>query len=315
MPEVIRVDVAGGPEVLQKRTVPSVALKEGELRVEIKAIGVNRADVLMRKGAYHGAKLPLIPGLEASGVVSESRSSVKVGTRVLIFHSTGNLYASEAIVTPKDVVTLPGVMSFVDAASVAVNWLTSWYAIRSLLRLKAGETMLVCAAASGVGQSAVQIAKELGATVVAAASSDEKLEIAKKNGADRVVRYESLKDLERVETVLDIVGGPFFTQGLKLLQPFGRLVALANVTLEDSVMNTRDFYPKNASIFGFQLGGLMASGRWNAAEDLEVILGKFAAGKFHSYVSHVVPFDEAARAHRLLEARETTGKIVIERGS
>ena len=324
MPKVIRVENFGGVEELKSADVPLPALKTGELRVAIRAIGVNRADVLMRKGVYHGAKTPLTPGLEASGVVIESQSDIPVGARVVIFHSHGNLYAEQAIVRTSQVVIIPETVTYEVAASVPVNWLTAWYSIQQLLKLKAEESILICAAGSGVGQTAIQIAKSLGARVIAGASSQEKLEAARAQGADEVINY-SKKDLlsaiqeategRGVDTVLEIIGADFFTVGLKALRPFGRLVALANVSLGDSVMNTRDFYPKNASIFGFQLGGLLASGKYDARNDLSIILQRFAEGKFKPLINHIIPLEEAARAHQILESREANlGKIVLTVG-
>jgi NADPH2:quinone reductase len=283
---------------------------------------VNRADVLLRTGAYHSAKLPAKPGLEASGTIVESRDDTfAVGTRVLIFHAAQGLYSQEAIVKGHQVVKIPDGVTFNQAAALPINGITAWYCIHRLLQLKVGESVLICAATSGVGVMAIQIAKLLGARVIAGASSADKLRVAQSLGADETICYAD-HDLEKevlartdgkgVDTVLEIIGADFFSKSLKLLKPFGRIVSLANVSLNDSLINTRDFYPKNASIFGFQFGSLIASGRYDAKPDLEHLLALVGQGKLKPLIYKVWPLEQAGLAHEALEAREVIGKVILE---
>jgi NADPH:quinone reductase len=311
---VVRLNRFGGPEVLETVSEEPQPLAASQLRIGLEAIGVNRADVLLRTGKYHGAALPAVPGLEAAGRVSESSDpAFSVGDRVLIFRSPSGLYREEAVVPSQNVVRIPETVSPVNAAALPINGITAWYAIHHLLKLQRGESMLLCAAASGVGTLAVQIASQLGATVIAGASTDEKLAAASEAGATHTINYGTTDLIEAVrkitptvDTFLDIVGGPSFATGLKLIGSWSRVVALANVTTEDSTINTRDFYPKNASIFGLQLGGLLASGRYDPRADLSRMLETLTP-RIHAQL----PLSEVQAAHRLLESREVIGKLVL----
>ncbi|MBX7220605.1 MAG: zinc-binding dehydrogenase [Blastocatellia bacterium] len=317
----IIVEEFGGPEQLKWIEEESLPLTEKSVRIAVKAVGVNRADVLQRTGAYHGMKPPVRPGLEGSGVVLESASErFPVGTNVVLFANRTGLYTTETVSDEKHLAVIPAGVTFEQAAAIPINWLTAWYCITKLIRLQAGETIFIPAAASGVGYAAVQIAKHCGAQVIAAASSAGKLAVATEYGADATFNYrerdttEAIRDLtagKGTDTFLDTVGGKTFAQGLKALAPFGRVAALANVTLEDSLINTRDFYPKNAAIYGFQYGNLLNSGRYHPAEDMETILKLVANGTFRVLVAKSFPLAEAPAAHRFLESRDVMGKLVL----
>jgi NADPH2:quinone reductase len=320
--QAIIVEAFGGPDVLHLITEETPALEPGLIRVAIEAIGVNRADILLRTGAYHGVRPPARPGLEAAGVVVESRAArLPVGSRVVIFGHRKGLYVTEAVVHEDEVALLPEVVTTTTAAALPVNWLTAWYCLHRLIRLRPDDTLLIPAAASGVGTAAIQIARHVGATVIAAASSAEKLALAARLGANITVNYaeinllEALRDItgnKGVTAFLDTVGGQTFADGLKALAPFGRVAALANVTLEPSLINVRDFYPKNAHIYGFQLGNLMAAGRYpEARTDLEDILAQVANGAFQVPIAATFPLAAAAAAHERLESRTVMGKLLL----
>ncbi len=317
----IIVETFGGPEQLNLVEEASLPLGENAARVALRAIGVNRADVLLRSGAYHGAQVPARPGIEASGEVVESTSaSFPVGSRVVIFSNRTGLYTTETVALEQHMALIPEGTSYEQAAALPINWLTAWYCIHSLLQLQAGETILIPAAVSGVGHAAIQISRQIGARIIASASSDEKLAMAQQLGADVVINYTSqdlvsavreATDGKGVNTFLDAVGGKVFAQGLKVLAPFGRVAALANVTLEDSLINTRDFYPKNAAIFGFQYGNLLASGRYLPNSDMSHILRYVAEGTFVPHIAQTFPLTNAADAHRELESRNVMGKLLL----
>lgn len=312
----------GGPEVLELHELPAVALEPGAVRVRVEACGVNRADVLLRKGAYHGATAPARPGLEGAGTVVQvtAGSSYAPGDRVVLFADRSGLYCDEAVPQESAIARIPDGVTATQAAALPINWITAYACLHKLIEIGPQDTILIPAAASGVGTAAIQLAKAAGARVIACASTEAKLALARKLGADETFNYREDDVVEAVKArtsgagvdcVIDIVGGAMFAAALKALAPFGRVAALANVTLEDSVINTRDFYPKNARIMGFQYGRLIAAGRYDPRPDLEAILDGIAIGAYQPVIDRTLPLSEAAEAHRLLESRQVLGKLVL----
>ncbi|MFJ8106105.1 zinc-binding alcohol dehydrogenase family protein [Streptomyces sp. NPDC096132] len=324
----VRIEEFGGPEVLVPVEVPDAVAGPGEVLVRIEAAGVNRADALLRSGRYHRAgRPPLVPGAEAAGTVAavgEGVTGFAVGQRVVALDGgrAPGFYAELAAVPATQVVALPDGVDPVAAAALPVAWLSAWYCLRRLARVTADETVVVKAAASGVGSAAVQIAAEAGARVIALAGSPEKAAWAAEFGAHAAVDTSAHPDDAEVEevlrltggrgadVVLDTVGGRAFGRSLRAVAPGGRVVALANVALEPSIVDTRDFYPKNASILGFQLTNLQLSG-WDPRPDLRELAERVAAGTYRVPVETVLPLSEARTAHERLERRENRGKIVL----
>jgi NADPH2:quinone reductase len=322
--KAVQLEEFGGPEVMAFTDIPQPQPEADELLIEIRAAGVNRVDILTRSGAYHGAtQLPMVLGREGSGIVREVGSAVTdfaSGDRVLAFLGRPGYYAELVAARAEHVVRMPDSVDWPAAAALPTAWLTSWYCVRNLAQLQKDETILIQAAASGVGEAAVQIAKHLGGKVIAAAGSDEKVAWAQSIGADWGINY-SRQDIvaetkaitgdKGVEVVLDAVGGLVFPTSLKVVGHGGRVVALANVTLEDSVVNTRDFYPKNAIIYGFQLSNLREHSGYDARTDLEELVAVVGAGKLQVNVDRVLSLAEAAEAHRYLEERRNRGKVIL----
>ncbi len=218
------------------------------------------------------------------------------------------------------VVLISEALDWDSATALSVAPLSAWYCLRHLARLQSGEKILVRAAASGVGDAAVQIAKPLSATVIATAGSDEKVAWALENGADEGINHAREDVLERtrdivgeggVEVVLDTVGGRHFGESLKLVGHGGRVVALANVALEQSVIDTCDFYPKNATIYGFQITNLVQRLGYDLRGDLAELADLAARGKLEVHVDRVFSLEEAGDAHRHMEERRNRGKIMI----
>ncbi|MFG3052521.1 zinc-binding alcohol dehydrogenase family protein [Kitasatospora sp. NPDC048239] len=323
----VRIEEFGGPEVLVPREVPDPVPGPGEVLVRVAAAGVNRADALTRSGSYHRARRPpLILGIEAAGTVAavgEGVTGLSVGQRVTAMGAGGSgFYAELAVVPAERVAVLPDGVDLLDAAALPSAWFTAWYCLRRLARLAQGETVVVQAAASGVGSAAVQIAADAGARVIAVASSAEKAAWAAGLGAYASVDTSAHPDDAAVdevlrltggrgaEVVLDTVGGRVFGQSLRQVGQAGRVVALANVALEPSTIDTRHFYPKNASIHGFQITNLLDHG-YDPRADLREIADRVAAGAYRVPVESVFPLEHAADAHRQLERRENRGKIVL----
>lgn len=327
----VRIDAFGGPEVLVPVEVPDPEPGPGQVLIRVAAAGVNRADALTRAGTYHRAgPPPLIVGLEAAGTVvalGEGVDGIAVGQRVAAMGQANGpgFYAELAAVSTDRVTPLPDGIGLTEAATLPVAWLSAWYSLRHLARLEKGETIVVQAAASGVGSAAVQIAAAAGARVIAVAGSAAKTDWVAGLGAhetvvgsdfpgdavvDEVLR---LTDGRGAQVVLDTVGGDVFAHSLREAGIAGRVVALSNVALAPSTIDTRDFYPKNVTIHGFQLNGRLDLG-YDPRPDLRTIAEYVAAGTYRVPVETTFPLEQAARAHERLEDRANRGKIVLTTG-
>jgi NADPH2:quinone reductase len=322
------VDEFGPAEVLRIREVPDPAPGPREVLIAVEAAGVNRADVLARAGKYHRAgQPPLVLGLECAGTVlgvGDGVSGVRAGDRVVARGATNEpgFYAERAAVPAFSVVPVPDGVGMVAAACLPTAWLSAWYCLRHLAGLQRGETVVVHAAASGVGSAAVQIAAATGATVIATAGSAEKVAWAQSLGAGAGLDTSALDRAQVLngiaaatggkgaDVVLDTVGGDTFSDSLRAAGYAGRVVALANVALQPSTIDTRDFYPKNVRILGFQITALMEHG-YDPRPDLVELLAGVADGRFTVPVHATFGLADAADAHRLVESRTTRGKVVL----
>ncbi|MBT2233066.1 NADPH:quinone oxidoreductase family protein [Nonomuraea sp. NEAU-A123] len=320
----VRIDEFGGPEVLVPVQAADPEAGFGEVLVRVEAAGVNRADALLRAGSYHRAgRPPLIPGLEAAGTVAavgEGVTGLQPGQRVMVLGA--GLYAELATVPAERVTVLPDGIGTLEAAALPVAWLTAWYCLRNLAGLAKGEAVVVHAAASGVGSAAVQIAAGIGARVIAVVSSADKAVWVAGLGANDIVDTSTGDDEQQItrltdgrgaDVVLDAVGGSAFARSLRQIAYAGRVITLANVALEPSTVDTRDFYPKNATIRGFQLTNLMEHG-YDPRDDLRELAERTAAGAYRVPVEAVFPLQQAREAHELLERRGNRGKIVLTIG-
>lgn len=314
----------GGPEQLELIEVPDPEAGPGQVLIAVEAAGVNRADVLARSGNYHRAgKPPLLLGLEGAGTIAalgEGVTGFAVGQRVLAAGATNDpgFYAELAAVPATQVVAVPDGVDLQSAATLPSAWLSAWYCLHRLAEVKQGETVLIHAGASGVGSAAVQIALDAGATVIATASTPEKRDWVLALGAHHVV--DSTSDVvaavaevtggRGADIVLDTVGGPVFADSLRIAAYAGRVVALANVAVAPSTIDTRDFYPKNVRILGFQITALIEHG-YDSRPDLEELLKAVAKGRFTVPIDAVFPLSEVDEAHRHLEQRANRGKVVL----
>jgi NADPH2:quinone reductase len=229
-------------------------------------------------------------------------------------------FYAERVVLPADhVLRVPAGVDSASAAALPTAWLSAWYCLHELGGIQAGEAALVTAGASGVGSAAVQIAKDAGATVIATASSPEKRAWVHELGADAVLDHRpehlarELADLTQgrgADVVLDIVGGATFGACLRTAARAGRVVALANVALEPSTIDTRDFYPRNLHIHGFQITDLMEHG-WDPRPDLSALLRAVAEKRFTVNIDSTFPLSAAPDAHRRLSSRAVMGKVIL----
>jgi NADPH2:quinone reductase len=328
----VQIQQFGGPEQLRVQDVADPVPSPGEVLIQLAVAGVNRVDVLVRSGRYHRAgQPPLTLGVEGAGTVLAVGSGVDgfaVGDRVVAMGETNKpgFYAELAAVPASQAVLVPDAVDLPSAASLPTAWLSAWYCLHRLADIRPGETLLVNAAASGVGSAAVQIAVDAGATVIATAGSPEKTSWVETLGAQHVLdssTTDSAKLLDEVARItdgrgvnvaFDIVGGQGFADSLKSIGYAGRVLAMANVALAPSVIDTRDFYPKNVRIFGFQVTAMLEHG-YDPRPDLTDLLAGIAAGRFTVPIDATFPLADAADAHRHLEDRSNRGKILLSNTS
>jgi len=319
--KAVVVTKTGGPEVLEYKDVPKPELKPNQALVEIKAAGLNFIDVYFREGRYP-TPLPFVVGQEAAGVVSEigaEVTDVKVGDRVAYSGLQGS-YAEFAAVNADRLVNIPDGVSFEQAAALMLQGMTAHYLVKSTYPLKAGETLLVHAAAGGVGQLLVQMAKMIGAEVIATAGTEEKIQIAKQAGADHVILYTK-EDFEAetkritggkgIHVVYDGVGKSTFDAGLRCLRPRGYMVLFGGAS---GAVPPFDLIKLSqmGSLFITRptLGHYIATRKeleWRAND----VLGWVASGKLKVSIGQTYKFSDATQAHRNLEARKTTGKSLL----
>jgi NADPH2:quinone reductase len=319
--KAIRVLAHGGPEALVHGEVDEPVPGPGQLRVRVVAAGVNFIDVYHRTGLYPNP-LPLVPGQEGAGLVDAVGSGVegfREGDRVTWANVMG-AYAEKALVPAARAVQLPGGLDPKLAAAVMLQGMTAHYLCASTFPLRAGQTCVVHAAAGGVGLLLVQMAKQRGARVIGTVGSDDKARLAREAGADEVIVYTREDFLERVkqltggrgvEVVYDGVGRATAEKSLDCLAPLGMMVYFGNasgpVPPVDPLVLTR-----KGSLFLTRpsLGHYVAdraSLEWRAGE----VLGDAASGRLKVRIDRSLPLADAAAAHRALEARETTGKVLL----
>lgn len=319
--KAIQVPRYGGPEVLQVVDLPIPEPKPNEIVVKVAAIGVNFIDVYFREGRYP-AKPPFIEGQEAAGRVHAVGSEVKMwkpGDRVAYTSVLGS-YAEYATIPADRAVRVPEGISDQHAAAAMLQGMTAHYLTHSTYALKKGETALIHAAAGGVGQLLVQIAKHLGARVIATAGTEEKAKLARAAGADEAIVYtqqdfeaetKRLTEGKGVQVIYDGVGRSTFDKDLNLLRPRGYLVLFGASSGPVPPVDPIVLMQKG-SLFLTRpsLGNYIAS-REELEQRSRDIFEWIAAGKLKLSIGHVYPLSEAAQAQRDLEGRKTTGKLLL----
>ena len=285
--------------------IEDVPEPEGEDVVDVKAAGVNFADVLMRRGRYpQMPELPYVLGSEVAGDLHGKRVAA------LPRHSGGG-YAERVGVDPEWAFELPEHATYAEGASFLTTYLTAFVPLMRLARPKPDSTVLVHAGSGGVGVAAIQIAKFTGATVVATASTDEKRAFAREQGADDVRGYDELDDV-RADVVIDPVGGDVFTQSLRLLNPLGSIVAIGFAGGQWQPVEPALLVGRNVSVVGFYLGRLMALRRDYVRECVDELVALWRRGVLRPVVGATFPLARAADAHALIERREHVAKVVLE---
>jgi NADPH2:quinone reductase len=311
-----------GQNIPELTDLPEPRPGKDEVLVDVRAAALNFADLLMAKGQYQDQPAaPYIPGMEFSGVVAQaSGTGLAPGTRVAGFLPHGAL-AERITVAADRLVAIPDSMSFAKAAAFPVAYGTSHLALSHKARLQPGETLLVLGAAGGVGLTAVEIGKLMGARVIASARGAEKLAIALSAGADEVIDSDdpdlksALKALGGVDVTYDAVGGPAFRAAMSASRPEGRLLAIGFASGEVPQIPANHLLVKNLSVMGLYWGGYMSFAPQILTGSLSVLMGWFAQGRIKPHVSHELDFADFPRGLDLLRDRRSTGKVVIRVGS
>ena len=312
----------GEVENLKLEDVPTPAPGPGEVLIDVKATAVNYADALLVAGRYQTKPpLPFSPGLETAGVVAacgEDVTRFSRGDRVMAVLAYGGL-AEMAVAPEAETFAIPGGMSFDEAGAFPIAYISSHVALRWQGRLEAGETLLVLGAAGGVGLTAVEIGKAMGARVIAGASTAEKLAVARDRGADDVVNYATEKLTERVmaltddkgaDVCFDPIGGDLFDAALSALGWGGRILVVGFVGGVQQIPANRLLVKHRAA-----LGSSLRYFRWHAPDKLrrsvEELLRWYGEGKLRPCISHRLPLARTVEAIRLLTDRKAHGKVVV----
>jgi NADPH2:quinone reductase len=302
------------------REVTAPRAGNGEVLIDIAACGLNFADLLMAKGQYQERPpLPLTLGMEAAGTVRALGEGVEgpaIGSRVAVFAGNGGL-AEQGVFPAERLVTLPAQMSFTDAAAFQVAYGTAHVALDHKARLTPGETLLVLGAAGGVGLTAVEIGKLMGARVIACARGADKLAVCEAAGADHLIDSaaqdirEAVKALGGADVVYDPVGGDQFTAALRACRPEARIIVVGFASGEVPQIPANILLVKNLTVMGYYWGGYMAFRPEVLTGSLKQLFAWYAEGRLHPHISHILPLERTEDGFDLLRSRKSTGKVVI----
>ena len=322
MPKAIVCRELGPPESLRLETFASAPLAQGQVRVAIHASGINFPDILMAAGEYQlKPPLPFTPGVEAAGEVIEvdgAADGVAVGDRVIVKMRHG-AYADEAVVATSQLTPLPSTFDYAEGATFLAAHGTAYHALIDRGQLQPDEVLLVHGAGGGVGLAAVEMGKMLGATVIAAASSEDKLAVAQKRGADHLVLYgrepfrdavKRITDGRGADVVFDPVGGEVFENSVRCIA-WGARILVIGFTGGIGLARTNLLLIKGASVLGVRAGEAVRRNPASGEARLKALLGWAEAGKIRPHVSHRLPLEDYAQAMRLLVDRKAIGRVAL----
>jgi NADPH2:quinone reductase len=322
MPKAVVCRELGPPESLRLETFASAPLAQGQVRVAIHAAGINFPDILMAAGEYQlKPPLPFTPGVEAAGEVIEvdgAADGVAVGDRVIVKMRHG-AYADEAVVATSQLTPLPSTFDYAEGATFLAAHGTAYHALIDRGQLQPDEVLLVHGAGGGVGLAAVEMGKMLGATVIAAASSEDKLAVAQKRGADHLVLYgrepfrdavKRITDGRGADVVFDPVGGEVFENSVRCIA-WGARILVVGFTGGIGLARTNLLLIKGASVLGVRAGEAVRRNPASGEARLKALLGWAEAGKIRPHVSHRLPLEDYAQAMRLLVDRKAIGRVAL----
>lgn len=291
-----------------------------QIRVRIRACGLNFADLLMLKGTYQDTPdAPFTLGMEVAGHVDACGAQVstfKPGDRVMVYCGAGGL-AEYGVFDADRVIPMPDAMSFEDAAAFQIAYGTGHMALAHRARMQPGETLLVTGAAGGVGLTAVEIGHLMGARVIASARGAEKLRIAQAAGAQHLIDADDpdlrqqVLDLGGADVVYDAVGGDTFRAAFRACNPEARLLPIGFASGDVPQIPANHLLVKNLTVLGFYIGGYLKFRPEIIQDSMRTLLGWYLEGRLKPHISHVLPLEQAADGLELLRSRKATGKVVI----
>jgi len=313
----------GGPEKLSVGEAEPPSPGAGEVVIDVKAAGVNFADTVIIQGTYQlKPDFPFTPGLEVAGTVAQlgdGVDNVSIGDRAVGIPNIG-AFAEQVVVKAPAVVRIPDAMDFETAASFAVAYSTSHMALGYRAGLKEGETLLIFGAAGGVGLTAVEIGKIMGANVIACASTQKKLDLCKDMGADHVINYSDEDIRERVKeitggkganVVYDPVGGAAFDAAMRAINWEGRIVVVGFASGDFNQARTNILMVKNIEVMGFYWGSYSIHKPSAIGESMGELIRMWENGQLKPHISHTLPLEQAGDALALMMGRKSTGKMVL----
>lgn len=320
----IKVNEFGGPEKLILHDVPMPSAGGGQIVIKVEASGVNFSDGMQRRNQYvFPVSLPYLPGFEVAGIVTELGKGVEnisVGDRVVAMLPNGGGYAQYAVTASYLAAVIPPPISAQESLALQVQGLTAYLMLKDGAKLQAGQTVLIHAAAGGVGTLLVQIAKQMGAgKIIATASNLEKLAIAKSLGADELINYtasdwaQKVKDAtggKGVDLIIDSTGGEILRNSFSCLAPFGRLINFGNPTGGSTSIEAFTLVNNNHILQGFGLASYFEKPDL-MQEAYQYLFSQVATGKLKVHVGQTFALADAAEAHKQMENRKTTGKTAL----
>ncbi len=293
---------------------------KGEVLLQIHACGLNFADLLMANGTYQDTpKPPFSLGMEVCGTVVAHGDDVtepKIGTRVAVFGGSGGL-AEFGVFPAANCLAVPDEMPPEVAAGFYVAYGTSHLALTDRAKLQAGETLLVLGASGGVGLTAVEIGKAMGANVIAVARGAEKLAVAQAAGADHLIDStngdftDAVKALGGADVVYDPVGGAGFKSAMRACKPKARMIVIGFASGDVPPIPANIILVKNIDVLGFYWGGYLKFAPQTVMQSISALMDMYAAGDLKPHISHALPLDQADEALDLLRSRRSTGKVVV----
>lgn len=320
--KAIHITKSGGPEVLKLQETPKPKLEQNQVLIKVKAAGVNRSDVITRKNINtygKGSNETVIPGLEVSGEITEIGENVndrKIGDKVCALTASGG-YAEYVAVDSSHCLPVPEGISLTDAAAIPETVFTVWFNVFQLGNLQPEEKLLIHGGTSGIGTMGLQMAKALGSKIYTTAGSDKKIDFLNKMDLGKAINYKKeafeivLKD-EKIDVILDMVGGDYTQKNLELLNKKGRLIYINGMKSMDATINLRSIMSKNLILTGSFLKPQSAAVKTQIAKEVEKnIWPLFNSKIIHPVIYKKFPMEEAAEAHKLMESSEHIGKILL----